>query len=200
VSTQPKTFLTPEQYLEIERKAEFKSEYYNGEMFAMAGAGRAHNLIVGNVSYQLRHRLRQGPCEVYQSDMRVKVDATRRYTYPDAAVACGPQFLDEQQDTLLNPTLMVEVLTPTTEAADRGLKFHLYQPIESFAEYLLVSSDRIHVDLFTRQPDGRWLLSSTDRIEDVIDLQSIGCRLALADLYEKVEFGEQGPGSRPLAR
>ena len=99
-------------------------------MFAMAGAGRAHNLIGGNAFYQLRHQLRQGPCEVYQSDMQVKVNATGLYTYPDVVVACGPQFVDDQEHTLLNPTLIVEVLSPSTEAYDRGLKFKLYRSIE----------------------------------------------------------------------
>ena len=192
MATNSKTFLMPEQYLEIESKAEFKSEYYNGEMFAMAGAGRAHILICGNASDQLRRRLREGPCEVYQSDMRVKVNATGLYTYLDAVVACTPQFLDDQEDTLLNPTLIVEVLSPSTEAYDRGRKFEHYRSVESLTAYLLVSSDRIHVDLFTRQPEGRWLLASTDRLEDAIELQSIGCRVAVADLYERVEFGEEG--------
>lgn len=200
MSTNPKTFLTPEQYLEIESKAEFRSEYYNGEMFAMAGAARAHNLIAGNTSDQLRHQLRRGPCEVYQTDMRVKVNASGLYTYPDVVVACSPQFLDGQEHTLLNPTLIVEVLSPSTEAYDRGLKFKLYRSIESFQDYLLVASERVDVELHTRQPDGRWILTSADRLEDLIDLPSIGCKLSLADLYERVEFEKQGPGSRPLPR
>jgi len=123
--------------------------------------------------------------------MRVKVNATGLYTYPDAVVACTPQFLAGQEDTLPNPTLIVEVLSPSTEAYDRGRKFEHYQSIQSFTEYLLVASDRVHVDLFTRQPEGRWLLTSTDRLEDAIELQSIGCRVTLADLYERVELVEQ---------
>ena len=201
MSTNPKTFLTPEQYLEIERKAEFKSEYFNGEMFAMAGASLTHNRLVAAVTGDLGQQLRRGPREVLASDMRVAITATGLYAYPDATVCWGgPQLLDGQKDTLLNPTLIVEVLSPSTEAYDRGRKFEHYRSIESFTAYLLVSSDRIHVDLFMRQPDGRWLLTSTDSLEDVLDLPSIGCRLALADLYERVEFGEQGPGTRPLAR
>src|ERR1041385_322548 len=115
MSTQPKNYLTPEQYIEIERKAEFKSEYFRGEMFAMAGAGRIHNLVAGNTSDRLRQQLRLGPCEVYQSDMRVRVSETGLYTYPDVAVACNPKFVDEQQFTLLNPTVIVEVLSPSTD-------------------------------------------------------------------------------------
>jgi len=187
VSTDTKTFLTPEQYLEIERKAEFKSEYYNGEMFATSGVGLAHNRLVTALIGELGQQLRHSPCEVLGSDMRVAVRATGLYTYPDASVCCGgPQLLEGQMDTLLNPTLIVEVLSPSTEAYDRGRKFEHYRSMDSFTAYLLVASDRIHVDLFTRQPDGRWILTSADRLEDVVDLQAIGCRLSLADLYEKV--------------
>ena len=188
MSTDPKTFLTPEQYLEIERKAEYKSEYYNGEMFAMAGASLAHNLIVGNLVGELHRQLRPGRCRILSSDMRVRVTATGLYTYPDAVAYCGePQLLDGS-DTLLNPSLIVEVLSLSTEAYDRGRKFEHYQSIESVSEYVLVSSDRVHVDLFRRQADGDWLLKSADRMEDVLELQSIGCRLSLAELYEQVEL------------
>jgi Uma2 family endonuclease len=130
--------------------------------------------------------------------MRVRVSTTGLYAYPDVVVACGPQFLDDKESTLLNPTLIVEVLSPTTEAYDRGLKFKHYSTIETLREYLLIASESVDVELRTRQPDGRWILTSADRLEDSIELQSIGCRLALADLYEKVEFGERGPGMRPL--
>lgn len=133
----------------------------------------------------------------YQSDMRVRVGATGLYTYPDVVVACAPQFLNEQESTLLNPILIVEVLSASTEGYDRGPKFKHYRTIESLREYLLVASECMDVELRRLQPDGEWILRSFDRIEDVI-AQSIGCRLALADLYEKVEFGERGPGARPL--
>jgi Uma2 family endonuclease len=196
VSTQPKTFLTPEEYLEIEREAEYKSEYFQGEMFAMAGAGQAHNLLVANLVAGLHHQLRSRPCQLYPSDMRVRVPATGLYTYPDVVVVCGePQFLDEQRDTLLNPSLLVEVLSPSTEAYDRGRKFEHYRSIESFGEYLLVASDRVHADLYTRQPDGRWMLTSAGRLEDSLDLESVGYRLALVDLYERVDL----PGFQPTA-
>jgi Uma2 family endonuclease len=189
MSTEPKTFLTPEQYLEIERKAEYKSEYFEGEMFAMAGAREAHNLIVANVLFQIFGQVRSGPCRVYPSDMRVRVSATGLYTYPDIVVACEPpRFLDGERDTLLNPTLIVEVLSPSTEAYDRGRKFGHYRSIESLAEYLLVSSERIGAELFTRQTDGAWLLTASGDLTDTINLSATGCRLALADLYEKVEF------------
>src|SRR5471030_2854802 len=191
MSTLQKTFLTPEQYLEIERKAEFKSEYYEGEMFAMAGAREAHNLIVGNLHSDLHQQLRPRPCRAYMSDMRVRVSPSGLYTYPDVTVVCGePQFLDEQKDTLLNPSLIVEVLSPSTEAYDRGRKFEQYKSIESFQEYLLIASDRMHIDLITRQADGRWLIASASQPDDWLDLLSIGCRIKVANLYEKVNLGE----------
>jgi Uma2 family endonuclease len=190
VSTQPKTFLTEEEYLEIERKAEYKSEYFAGEMFAMAGAKEAHNQIVWNMGGILYQQFRSRPCRGYSNDMRVRVAPGGLYTYPDVISICGePKFLDdEQRDTLLNPNLLVEVLSPSTEAYDRGRKFELYQSIESLNEYLLVASDRVHVDLYTRQADGRWLLTSVSDLAATLELQSVDCRVALSDLYEKVEF------------
>src|ERR1035437_1720136 len=186
MATPSKTFLTPEQYLAIERKAEFKSEYYQGEMFAMAGAREPHNLIVWNLATELGRQLRKRSCRAYVNDMRVCVNATGMYTYPDAVVVCEePQFLDETRDTLLNPSLLVEVLSPSTEFYDRVRKFEHYRSVESVTEYLLVSTDRVRAELYTRQPDGRWLLTTANRMEDSLDLESIGAHLSLADLYEK---------------
>jgi Uma2 family endonuclease len=189
MSTLPKTYLTPEQYLEIERKAEYKSEYYRGEMFAMAGAKWNHNLIVAHLIMQLGLQLRSRPCSVTPGDMRVHVNATGLYTYPDVVVVCGePQFLDGELDTLLNPTLIAEVLSPSTEAYDRGRKFEQYRSLESLAGYLLISSQRVSAELFARQSGGRWLLTAAGSLEDTLELPVIGCRVALADVYEKVEF------------
>jgi Uma2 family endonuclease len=194
MATQPKSFLTPEQYLEIERKAEFKSEYFQGEMFAMAGAREVHNTIVFNLAAGLHNQLRTRPCRAYVSDMRVRVNATGLHTYPDAIVVCGePKFLDETRDTLLNPNVIVEVLSPSTEAYDRGRKFEHYRSVDSVAEYLLVSSERVSAELYTRQPDGRWLLTAANRLEQSLPLQSVGAHLALADLYEKVDFPAPPP-------
>src|SRR4051812_15921663 len=192
MSTQPKTFLTPEQYLEIERKAEFKSEYYQGEMFAMSGASLAHNRLVRQLMREFGNELRNGRCEAVSNDLRVFVPATRLFTYPDVVIFCGePRLMDAQSDTLLNPTVIVEVLSPSTEAYDRGRKFEHYQSIESLREYVLVASDRIHVDLYTRQTDGGWLLTSASRLEDSISLKSAGCQLVLADVYEKIDLAAQ---------
>src|SRR5579862_428057 len=177
MSTSPKTFLTPEEYLEIERKAEFKSEYYQGEMFAMAGARRAHNLLAGNAFAELHGQLRRRPCEVYSNDMRVCVSATGLYTYPDVVVACEtPRFLEDAvPDTLVNPTVIIEVLSANTEAYDRGKKFDHYRALESLREYLLVSSDRVQIERYSRQSGGQWLLTAVNRLEDSIELESAGC-------------------------
>jgi Uma2 family endonuclease len=121
--------------------------------------------------------------------MRVRVSPTGLFTYPDVIVVCGePQFLDDQRDTLLNPTLIAEVLSPSTEAYERGQKFEHYRSLESLAEYLLVGSQRVSAELYTRQLDGRWLLTAANRLEDTLHLPATGCRLALADIYERVEF------------
>ena len=189
MSTQPRTFITPEQYLEIERKAEFKSEYYNGEMFAMSGARAPHNAIIWNFVARLAPQLRGGPCRGYPNDMRVQVNATGLYTYPDVVVVCGePQFLDETQDTLMNPTLIVEVLSPSAEAYDRGRKFEHYRSIPSLSQYVLVASDRMQVDCYTRQPGGPWVLISAGKPDELLALESVSCSLKLSDLYEGVQL------------
>jgi len=189
MATLTKTYITPEQYLEIERKAEFKSEYYQGEMFAMGGAREPHNVIVWNLARELGQQLRKRPCRAYMNDMRVLVNATGLYTYPDVAAVCGePQFLDETRDTLLNPSLIVEVLSASTEIYNRIRKFEHYRSVESVSEYLMLASERVSAELYTRQPDGRWLLAFVNRLEDSLDLESVGVHLALADLYEKVDF------------
>ena len=189
MSLQPKTYLTPEEYLAIERKAESKSEYFHGEMFAMAGASERHVLIVTNVVAELRGQPRHRPCTVYSTDLRVRVSPTGLYTYPDVVVVCGqPQFADDQKDTLLNPTLIVEVLSESTKDYDRGGKFEHYRTLTSLREYVLIDQDKYHVEHFVRQPENRWLLSETNRLGDTIRLPSIDCDLALAEVYDKVEL------------
>ena len=196
MATQPKTHLTPEQYLEIERKAEFKSEYFQGEMFAMSGAREPHILIVANAVASLHQQLRRGPCRPLSNDMRVRVTPTGLYTYPDVVIVCAkPQFADDTFDTLLNPTVIIEVLSESTEAYDRGRKFEHYRPLESLAEYLLVSSERVSVERYTRQPDSSWNYIAKASLEDSLDLPSVGCHLALADLYEKVDFSPPEPAA-----
>ena len=190
MSLQPKLHYTPEEYLALERKAEYKSEYFNGEIFAMSGASERHNLIVGNVFAALHAQFRNRPCKAYASDMRVKVSATGLYTYPDVIALCEEaQFDDEQKDTLLNPTVIIEVLSPSTEAYDRGENFAHYRKLASLAEYVLVSQDKPHVEHYVRQPDNQWLLSEASRLQDVVHLPSISSTLVLAEIYEKVELG-----------
>ena len=187
MSTQPSSLLTPEQYLEIERKAEYKSEYLAGEMFAMAGASRAHNGLTVNLTVLLHPQVRKSGCRLYANNMRVRVIRPDLYTYPDIVVVRGEsQFMDKSVDTLLNPTFLAEVLSPSTEAYDRGRKFEYYGTIESLKEYLLIAQDYINTELYTRQPDGNWLLKRASRPEDTLDLQSIGSQIKMADLYEDI--------------
>src|SRR5205085_3411542 len=189
MSSQVKIFYTPEEYLALERKAKDKSEYFKGEIFARTGASRRHNLIAGNVLAALHNQLRQRPCEVYSSDMRVRVSETGLYTYPDVVVVCGePLFADEQKDTLVNPTLLVEVLSKSTASYDRGEKFEHYRKLASLAEYLVIAQTKYHVEHYVRQPDNQWLLAETDDLQQTIHLPAIACALALTDVYVKVEI------------
>ncbi len=188
MSAAPKPYYTPEQYLELERQAEYKSEYYAGEIFAMAGGSPEHSLIAANVIAGLHPQLLGKPCRVYNSDLRVRT-TEELYTYPDVTVVCGePQFSVEDPETLVNPTLIVEVLSRTTEAWDRGGKFEQYRQRESLQEYVLVAQDRPHVERFARQPNGQWLLSEVNGLEAVMALPAIGCELALAGVYHQVTF------------
>ena len=185
----PKTFLTPEEYLAIERQAEVKSEYWNGEMFAMVGASRKHKLIAGNTFGLLWQQLKRTSCEPYTNDMRVRIPATGLYTYPDVTVACGePRFEDQQVDTLLNPLLIVEVLSASTQTYDRGQKFSNYRTIESLAEYLLISQNEYRIEQSVKQADGRWLLTDISTLEGIVELASIPCQLALREVYDKVSL------------
>jgi Uma2 family endonuclease len=187
---QPKPFLTPEEYLEIEREAETRSEYLDGEMFAMSGGSREHNLIGTNLVRELSLQLKRRPCEVYSNDQRVRVPETGLYTYPDIVVICGePLFEDEAVDTLLNPLLIVEVLSPTTEAYDRGKKFEGYRTIPTLTEYVLVSQHKPQVEQYLRQDGQHWQFTATSGRERSVSLASIQCELALAEIYDKVALG-----------
>lgn len=189
MSAQLQRLLSPEEYLAIERDTTAKHEFYRGEMFAMGGASREHNLITGNVAASIHQQIAGRPCESYQNDMRVKVASTGLYTYPDVVVTCEkPRFEDDKFDTLLNPQLIAEVLSDSTEKYDRGKKFEHYRQIESLREYLLISQDRPHVELFTRDAGGQWTLSEATGLNAAIELPAIGSRLALADVYAKVSW------------
>jgi Uma2 family endonuclease len=143
MTAQPRPYITEEAYLEQERRSSTKSEYYDGQIYATTGAKEAHNLIASNVLASLHGQLRRKPCRVYPSDMRVKVLRTGLHTYPDVVVVCGqPEFVDEKRDTLTNPTVIVEVLSPATERYDRGVKFRHYRAIETVQNYILIAQDR----------------------------------------------------------
>jgi Uma2 family endonuclease len=181
---QTKPHLTPAEYLEIERAAETKSEYFDGEMFAMAGASFEHNLIVVNLAAGLHAALKGGPCRVVASDMRVK-DRSPAYTYPDVAVVCGrPRFEEDAYlDTLTNPTLLAEVLSSSTEAHDRGLKFANYRSIPTLREVLFVAQDRPLVERYSRMENGDWSLHAVQTLDETIELPSVGAKLLLAEIY-----------------
>lgn len=189
MSAQPKRLLTPEEYLAIERDVEAKHEFYRGEMFAMGGASFTHTQITIATAAALYEQLKNGKCHVSANDLRVKVAANGLYTYPDVVVTCEkPRFEDDKFDTLLNPQSIIEVLSDTTEKYDRGKKFELYRQIESLREYALISQDRAHIELFTKGDDGVWSLSEATGLEATIAFPTIGCQLALADVYAKISW------------
>jgi len=187
MATQSKAHLTEAEYLSLDRVATVKSEFLDGEMFAMAGASLIHNRICGNVYASLRPQLERRGCEIFTSDLRVRVPRTGLFTYPDLVVVCGEAELydDEAMDTLLNPALIVEVLSGTTEAYDRGEKFAHYRTIASLESYVLVAQDRVLVEHYARQGD-LWVLRDADRLDATLELASVGCELALTDVYKRV--------------
>jgi Uma2 family endonuclease len=191
MTAQPKRYLSVDEYLAGERSSDVKHEYFAGEVFALAGGSATHNRISGNVYASLHNQLRTRDCSPFTSDMRVLVPTTGLYTYPDVSVVCGsPTFADEHEDILLNPILLVEVLSPSTEHYDRGKKFQNYRTIASFQEYLLISQESYHVEHYIRQDDHQWLFSETNDRDDKIQLVSIDCYLALADIYNKVTIDQ----------
>jgi Uma2 family endonuclease len=183
---------TPEQYLTLERKAEYKSEYINGCIFAMAGASRQHNQITFNIAGELRTQLKgRAACIAYSCDMRVKVSQTGLYSYPDVVATCNePNFEDSFVDTLLNPAVIVEVLSDSTEAYYRGEKFAHYRRLSSLEEYILVAQHKICVEHYVRQGE-LWILAETSQLDEIIHIDSIGCTLPLNEIYDKVECSEE---------
>jgi Uma2 family endonuclease len=185
--TQTTPFLSRQEYLEQERSTEFRCEYHNGQIFAMAGASRNHNRIVTNISSSLNIQLKSRPCNNYSNDMRIGIQGGKRYVYPDIIVTCGrEEFEDESQDTLLNPIVIVEVLSATTEAYDRGTKFLYYQTIASLQEYVLVSQEKKCFEIYRKQHDGSWLYRALQSPPIELELQSIACMLTAAEVYAKV--------------
>jgi Uma2 family endonuclease len=189
VSTHPKRRITPAEYLELERRAEIKSEYLDGEMFAMSGFTLKHSAIVVNLITELNNQFVDRPCQVHGPDLRVKVSATGSYTYPDVVAFCAePQFEDKQFDTLLNPQLIIEVLSDSTEAYDRGKKFAHYRNIPSLQEFISVSQTEFRIERFARREDGTWDYSECTDPAGSVELTSVDCRLFLQRVYRNVDF------------
>ncbi len=184
---------TPAEYLRLERAATSRNEYLRGEIFAMTGGSFKQSQIKTNILGELRNRLKNKPCAPFDCDLRIKCP-TGLYTYPDASVICGDaEFDDEMNDTVLNPTLLVEVLSKSTEAYDRGKKFDHYRTIPSLREYVLVSQDEPMIQRFIRNADETWTLTAVSGLEQTLALRSIGVELPLAEVFERVEFSTDLP-------
>lgn len=193
MSTAAKKLLTPQEYLTQERQAGFRSEFYRGETFAMSGASWNHARIKDNIARAAANQLEDSPCQIVTSDLRVKVEATGLYTYPDVIVVCEePQFEDEVFDTLTNPRVIVEVLSPSTESYDRGIKFGHYRQLASVKEFILVAQDRPSVERFVRQADGSWLLTTYGDLSQAFVFGTIDAQIPLAEIYRSVHFSSSG--------
>jgi Uma2 family endonuclease len=189
MAAEPHPRLSEEEYLRLERESEIRHEYLAGEIVAMVGASKDHNRIVTSTSFALYAQLRRRPCDLFANDMRVRVSTGGLYAYPDLTVVCGePLFFEEDSNTLLNPTVIIEVLSPSTEGYDRGRKFQHYRGLRSLKEYLLISQDTYHIDHFVRHGEIGWLLTEYDGPATTLNLASIDCTLPLADVYEKVDI------------
>lgn len=179
---------TEQEYLELERAAEYKSEYYRGEIFAMSGASRYHNRITENLSIEIGGFLKGKSCQSFSRDMRVHIPENTLYTYPDLIIVCGkPEFLDNQTDTLLNPSVIIEVLSPSTEGYDQGKKFQLYRSLRTLTEYVLIDSQEVRAEVFRKGSNGVWTLASeADNLEGSIHIGHIDLTLKMADIYAQV--------------
>ena len=191
--------ISVQDYLQRERQATFKSEFFQGEIFAMAGGSASHSLIAANFVGETRQALKDKPCAVFSSDLRVRVEPTGLYTYPDATIVCGElKFDDDQRDTVVNPTVIVEVLSDATEKYDLGRKANHYRQISTLKELVLIAQDQPHIERFTRQANGDWLFHEAKDLTVRFELPSLGISLTLAELYRNVPFeaaAEQTPPS-----
>lgn len=205
MSAVPESRYTLDEYLARERVAEYKSEFYNGEIFAMTGGTPTHNLVSVNISSRLRAGLRGSGCRPFSSDQRIRIPANGLSTYPDVTVVCGELQLDDRdKDAITNPIVVFEVLSKSTERYDRGRKFDLYRELDSLKEYVLVSQSEAQVERFLRQDDGNWLLTILKGADAVLEFASINVSLTLSEIYEDVEFhpeeADQGLSSRSMER
>lgn len=189
MSAVPKRRLTAEEYLAQERLASFKSEFYQGEVFAMAGASYEHNQVKENLVFELRSRMKDGPCRPYSSDFRVHVPRTTLFTYPDIVIICNkPEFTDDHLDVLLNPEVIVEVLSESTEKYDRGVKFQQYQQISSLKEYILVSQHEPRIESYVRQANDKWLLTNYVGLSAQLIVNAVKITIPLQAIYDGVEL------------
>jgi Uma2 family endonuclease len=189
MSSLPVTYLTPEQYLELEREAEFKHEYWDGEMVAMAGGSPSHSIVINTLGAMLYNVTRGTSCRVGNSDLRVCVRWDRLITYPDVTVVCGPlEYAGDRQDTITNPTLVVEVLSPSTADIDRGRKNLLYRQVASMREILLVEPNVVGIEHYWKLPNGHWELETVSDRTAQLKLQSLQRELSVAEIYADVEI------------
>lgn len=191
---------TPQDYYELESSAEYKSEYYKGEIFAMAGGSARHSLICLNIGGELRSRLRDTPCTPFESNMRLKIEATGLRTYPDASVYCDPLRYDEEDpahQTFVNPTVLFEVLSPSTEAYDRGEKSMNYRQIESLRAYVLISQDSPHVEIFERQSNNSWVLNEVNGLASTLTIPPLKISLPVSEIYLRVNFNDPAQAAEP---
>ena len=180
---------TLEEYLALEAQAEYKSEYFQGEIFAMAGGSYNHNVIAGNLYAALHQFLAPKDCTAFTGDMRILVKKRELYTYPDVLVVCGrPKFASGRTDTLTNPMIIVEVLSKSTQAYDRGQKFEFYRSIDTFADYVLIDQERVHIEYFHKFKDGRWVLTELTTPDATLTLETIDFAIPLHQIYHKADW------------
>lgn len=192
VAQRQRRLFTPEEYLALERAADCKSEYLDGEIYAMAGSSPEHNTITVNLAREVSAKLKGTSCQAFSSDMKVRSKTMSLFAYPDLTVVCGePRFHDERQDVLTNPKVIFEVLSSTTEAYDRGLKFANYQVNESFTDYVLVAQDEPRIDHYARQGENQWLLTVVVGLDAQLSLASIDCTLPLSEVYDRITFASR---------
>ena len=189
MSANPNKRMTVEEYLAFERASETRHEFWGGLVYSMAGASERHVIITGNTHARIHSQLLERDCMPYANDMRVRLNGRGDFAYPDVVVVCGQRLFDDSElDTLLNPTLIVEVLSPSTETYDRGKKFSFYQQLASLQEYLLISQERMYIEQYVRQGIAAWRYSSYDDPDNTVTLPSIGCTLVVKEIYAKIKF------------
>ena len=184
-----KKVFSPTEYLAMEEVADYKSEYFNGEIFAMSGGTPDHSSVAVNIATELNRLLAPRPCRVFNSDMRLHIESNSLYTYPDVMVICGKiELVKRRNDTVTNPVLIVEVLSESTRDYDRGLKFNLYKQVPSLQEYVVVESENPRVECYRRGADDQWVVEMIDDLSATVKLASVACEISLHEIYRKVSW------------